>query len=79
MTHSIENGVPHINGKPAIHEPIESNDPFVDSLSDYKCPECGARLSKKYKICLNACHLSPSAYGRMTETLRDMLTKRSGS
>lgn len=73
-----ENGIPHINGKPAIHEPMDANDPFIDTLSDYKCPDCGARLSKKHQICLNACHLAPSTYRRMTEELQSLVSKRSG-
>jgi hypothetical protein len=58
-------GVPHVNGKPAI--PDDKVPGLVDGkplFSQWRCPECNAHLSAESNICLNACHLSEAGYRR---------------
>lgn len=66
-----DDGVPIVNGKLAtLDESIDmATDFMADVLSAYRCPECGARLSAEYLICLNACHLSVALHRRMNRGL----------
>lgn len=64
MSATIINGVPYINGKPARYDPMSSDNPLRGALSDYRCPECNARLGVEHQICLNACHLTAASYRR---------------
>lgn len=64
----VIDGVPYINGKPAIWD---DNKPTLDCFSNYRCPECEANLSKDGLICLNACHLSAPSFQRFQAGIRE--------
>lgn len=34
------------------------------------CPTCGAHLSLKHRICLNACHLTADSQRQFAETMK---------
>lgn len=70
--HTIIDGQPYINGKPAIWDVKE---PLLDSLSQWKCPECDAHLSAEGLICLNACHLSAAQFRRFQDQMRGISAK----
>lgn len=65
--HQEIDGVPYINGKRAIHDPPEQADRATllgGTFSEWRCPECNARLGGGTSICLNACHLSAASARR---------------
>lgn len=74
--HIILDGVPYINGKPAL---LDENPPVMVNgeplFSQYRCPECNAHLSAESQICLNACHLSAAAYRRLNTGIMDSYWK----
>jgi len=72
--HTILDDIPYINGKPAIWDE-SMNEELKEIWSQWKCPECGSRLSLEKKICLNACHLSAAAFQRFQSGLRDAVLK----
>lgn len=59
---TIENEVPHVNGEPAVKD---DTPPLIDTLSNWRCPFCEARLAKNGYICLNGCHLSHGTVNRL--------------
>lgn len=72
----IIEGVPYINGKRAEGCRDEkcvfcTNEHLKDAYGPWKCPECGAHLSKGDLICLNACHLSAASFHRFQEGLAE--------
>jgi len=73
--HQEIDGVPYINGKRAIHDPPGGKSRKIALLdgafSEYRCPECNARLGGNVSICLNACHLSAASYARFMARIRD--------
>ena len=72
--HEVVGGVPYINGKRAIHDPPKE-DPGIELLdgafSEWRCPECKARLGGKLTICLNACHLSAASFTRFQSLMTE--------
>ena len=69
MSFYIQDGVPYINDKPGILDPMSDDDFMIDALSDYRCPECSARLAKESMNCMNACSLSAESLGRINSLL----------
>ncbi len=69
MSARIIDSVPYINDKPAIHDPLPPDDLWIGTLSDYRCPECNARLSAEHQICMNACHLNVAQFRRFMDDM----------
>lgn len=74
--HQIIEGVPYINGKRAKECRDEkcvfcTNEHLKDAYGPWKCPECGAHLSKDDLICMNLCHLSAASMRRFQDLLAD--------
>lgn len=68
--HTIIAGIPFINGKPAILDTPEDKTVLLDgAFSEWRCPECNARLSGEGMICMNACHLSAASFRRFQELM----------
>jgi hypothetical protein len=90
--HTVVAGIPFINGKAAKLDPPDNPIMLLDgALSEWRCPECSARLSGDDLICLNGCHLSAASIRRFQdlmdqavaeslrkEHLKEQLKKESG-
>lgn len=66
----IIDGVPHIQGKPAVI----GKDPLLDCFSKWRCPICNAYLSTSL-ICLNGCYLGAEGVKRFHQFMRDNTPK----
>ena len=71
--HRVVNGVPIINGKPALWDDKPSLLP--DAFSQWRCPECRANLSAEDKICLNLCHLSAASERRFQALMQEAVAR----
>lgn len=60
----IIGGEPFVNGEKAK---LVQEDSLIESLSNYICPFCNARLAKNVFICLNACHISVGTRNRLAK------------
>lgn len=69
--HAIIDGVPYINGKPAIRSDDKLVELMDGALAPWKCPECNAHLSGDAMICMNLCHLSAASARRFNSLLAD--------
>ena len=68
--HTVIAGVPFINGRPAKLDPPKDPIELLDgAFSEWRCPECNARLSGEDMICLNVCHLSAASARRFNDML----------
>lgn len=71
--HTIIEGRPFINGKPAIWD--EKPSLLPDAFSQWRCPECRAHLSAENKICLNLCHLSAASERRFQALMQEAVAR----
>jgi hypothetical protein len=72
--HAIVKGRPYINGKAAKLDRPKRNKKLEllnGALSEWRCPECNARLSGDSMICLNLCHLSAASARRFNDGLAE--------
>ncbi len=67
--HQTIDGVPHVNGKPAVSDP----DPVFDVFAPWRCPECDAHLvqskGSQLYLCLNLCGMPHAWAKRFTEAI----------
>ena len=66
---------PYVAGALAIWDDA---DPILYAFSHWRCPHCGANLSRENRICLNACGLSVAAYRVMQRGLIEADQKVNG-
>lgn len=72
-------GIPCVNGKPARRDPATPGKEGIQllngTLSEWRCPECDARLSEPDRFCLNLCHLSAPSQRRFQAMMVDAMAR----